>query len=248
MTERLENMKIITTEDYNELSEKAAKIIASKLILKPKSILGLATGSTPIGTYKELIRLYNEKIISFNEAITFNLDEYYDLDYENVNSYHYFMNKNLFSSIDIKKENINIPSGLAESLEKECESYESKIESCGGVDIQILGIGRNGHIGFNEPHCKFGSTTHVVSLDEDTRRANARFFRNIEEVPKKAITMGIKTIMNAKEILLLVSGEDKSKAIYETVYGNVTESVPASVLQLHPNVTVIVDKKGAKFL
>lgn len=241
-------MRIIIAKDYDELSKKAARILVSQLILKPDSVLGLATGSTPVGAYKELVRLYKEGTVSFTGVTTFNLDEYYGLDPKNVNSYFYFMNDNLFNHVDINKDNIHIPNGLAKDINIECDTYERSIDEHDGIDIQLLGIGRNGHIGFNEPDIKFEATTHLVNLDEDTINANSRFFKNIEEVPKQAISMGIKTIMHSKRILLLAYGEEKAQVVYDTIRGKITPELPASVLQLHPDVIVIVDEKAAKFL
>lgn len=241
-------MQIIKVKDYKELSRKAAGILASQLILKPKSIIGLATGSTPIGAYEELIRLYNEGVISFSDVITFNLDEYCGLESNDINSYYNFMNTNLFNHIDIKKENINIPDGLAEDIKSECECYEKKIEKSGGIDVQLLGIGRNGHIGFNEPSSKFESKTFLVNLDEDTIEANSRFFDSVEDVPRQAVSMGIKTIMSSKKILLLANGEEKAEILYKAIYGDIIPEVPASILQLHPDVTIIVDEKAGSYL
>lgn len=198
--------------------------------------------------YKELVKLYNNGDINFSEVKTFNLDEYYGLNKENHQSYHYYMMENLFKHINIKEENINIANGKAESIEKECEEYERKIDNAGGIDLQVLGIGRNGHIGFNEPDLKFEAKTHLVKLDEDTIKANSRFFDSIEEVPKLAISMGIKTIMHTKKIILLASGKEKAEAIYKAVKGKITPELPASVLQLHPDVTLIVDKDAASLL
>ena len=241
-------MRVIVVKDYEELSRKAAGILASQLILKPDSVLGLATGSTPVGTYEELVRLYKEGAVSFSNATTFNLDEYYGLNPNNENSYFYFMNDNLFNHVDINKNNIHIPNGLAENIQTECDLYEEAINAEGGIDIQLLGIGRNGHIGFNEPDFKFEAITHLVNLDEDTINANSRFFNNIDEVPKQAISMGIKTIMHSKKILLLACGDEKAHIVYDTVHGKITPELPASVLQLHPDVIVIVDEQAAKYL
>lgn len=241
-------MKILIVKDYNEMSRKAANIVASQIILKPDSVIGLATGDTPKGMYKELVKLYEDDDIDFAQVKTFNLDEYYGLDKENPESYHYYMMENLFKHVNIKEENINVPNGMAESIEKECQGYERRIEEAGGIDLQVLGIGRNGHIGFNEPDLKFEAKTHLVKLDEDTIKANSRFFDSIEEVPKLAISMGIKTIMHARKIILLASGKEKAEAIYRTVNGKITPEVPASVLQLHPDVTLIVDKEAASLL
>ncbi len=241
-------MRIIIVKDYNELSKKAANIVASQMILKPNSVLGFATGSTPTGTYKELVRIYNEGNISFREIVTFNLDEYYGLDRANVQSYYYYMNENLFSKVDIDYANVHIPDGRAIDIEAECEDYEAGIKKAGGIDLQLLGIGRNGHIGFNEPDVKFEARTHLVELDEDTIKANSRFFSSEEEVPKTAISMGIKTIMHSRRIVLLASGEEKAEIIYSMVKGKITPELPASVLQLHPDVVVILDEKAGAII
>jgi len=234
-------MKIIKVNDYEELSVKAAQIVAEKLKQLKQPILGLATGSTPIKTYENLVEKYRQGEISFANAITFNLDEYVGLSIEDPTSYHYFMDYHLFKHIDIKPENIHLPDGMAEDLEEECKNYEKMIENVGKIDLQILGLGLNGHIGFNEPGTSFSSRTHVVDLTPSTIEANARFFSSIDEVPKKALTMGIATIMDAKEILFLVNGEKKADILRKVVHGEVTEDVPASVLQRHPNVTLITD-------
>ncbi|KGG79491.1 glucosamine-6-phosphate deaminase [Caloranaerobacter azorensis H53214] len=241
-------MKVLIVKDYEEMSRKAANIVASQIILKPDSVIGLATGDTPKGMYRELIKLYNNGDIDFANIKTFNLDEYYGLPKENPQSYHYYMMENLFKHVNIKKENIHIPNGMVENIEKECEEYEKKIQQAGGIDLQVLGIGRNGHIGFNEPDLKFEAKTHLVELDEDTIKANSRFFNSIEEVPTKAISMGIKTIMHAKKIVLLASGKEKAEAIYKAVKGEITPKVPASVLQLHPDVILIADEEAASLL
>lgn len=241
-------MRIVVARNYQELSKKAANMIASQIILKPNSVLGLATGATPIGTYSELVRLYREETISFFDITTFNLDEYYGLDIDNKQSYSYFMKEHLFNHINIKKENIHIPNGKAQDVFLECRSYEAAIKDAGGIDMQLLGIGRNGHIGFNEPDVKFEAMTHLVTLDEDTIRVNSRFFDDKEQVPRQAISMGIKTIMHSRKILLLASGIEKADTIYEMINGKITPELPASVLQLHPDVTVILDGKAASAL
>jgi glucosamine-6-phosphate deaminase len=238
-------MRIIVAANYDEMSKKAADMVASQIILKPESVVGLATGGTPIGFYKEVIKIYRDGKFSFKNVKTFNLDEYYGLDKSNEQSYHYYMMNNLFNHVDINLENINIPSGIAESIEVECESYERKIKSAGGIDIQVLGIGTNGHIGFNEPDIKFEARTHLVNLDEETIEANSRYFNSIEEVPKSAISMGIKTIMHARKIILLASGSEKAKVIERMINGHITPDLPASILQLHPDVTLILDKDAA---
>lgn len=241
-------MRIIVANDYDEMSKKAAHLIASQMILKPNCILGLATGSTPVGTYKELITLYDNGFIDFSEVGSFNLDEYFGLPKDNPQSYDYFMKSNLFNHINIDDDNIHIPDGMSDNVEKECANYEKKMKEAGGIDLQLLGIGRNGHIGFNEPSDHFEPNTHLVQLDDDTIQANARFFDSIDEVPTRAISMGVGSILKAKKILLLASGEGKADAIYDTVKGPITPKVPASILQLHPDVTIIVDKEAASRL
>jgi glucosamine-6-phosphate deaminase len=241
-------MRIIVAANYDEMSKKAADIVASQIILKPESVVGLATGGTPVGFYSELIKIHKDGKFSFKEVKTFNLDEYYGLDKDNTQSYHYYMTDNLFKHIDINIENVNIPSGMAKDIEVECKAYEAKIKSAGGIDIQVLGIGTNGHIGFNEPDVKFEAITHLVNLDEETIEANSRFFNSIEEVPKSAISMGIKTIMHAKKIVLLASGIEKAKVIERMLNGDITPDLPASILQLHPDVTLILDKGAASEL
>lgn len=238
-------MRIIIANDYDDMSKKAAYLIGSQLMLKPNSVLGFATGSTPIGTYKELINIYKNGIIDFSEVTAFNLDEYFELPKDNPQSYDYFMKMNLFNHVNIDEENTNIPNGMCDNIERECADYERKMREAGGIDLQLLGIGRNGHIGFNEPRDNFKSDTHLVLLDEDTIEANSRFFDSMEDVPTKALSMGIGSIMRAKKIVLLASGEGKAEAIYNTVKGPITPKVPASILQLHPDVTIIVDKEAA---
>lgn len=241
-------MRLIVVDDYNKMSEKAAIMVASQIILKPDSILGLATGDTPLGMYEELIKMYNNKEIDFSKAKSFNLDEYYGLGKDNTQSYNYYMRENLFKHINIKEENINIPDGTAKDIEAECKNYEKRIQEQGGIDLQVLGIGVNGHIGFNEPDITFEAETHLVNLDEKTIESNSRFFDSVEEVPTKAISMGIKTIMHSKRIILLACGESKAEAIFKTMKGKITPKTPASILQLHNDVTVIIDKKAASKL
>ncbi|WP_122639217.1 glucosamine-6-phosphate deaminase [Romboutsia sp. Marseille-P6047] len=241
-------MRIIVCENYESLSKKAAQIVGSQIILKPNSILGLATGSTPVGMYKNLIKMYEEGLIDFAKVKTFNLDEYYKLPVDNIQSYHYFMDENFFNHVNIPRENIHIPDGLASDIENECISYDESINNSGGIDIQVLGIGNNAHIGFNEPTINFNKGTHVVTLDESTREANARFFNSLDEVPTKAVTMGIGSIFKSKKILLLASGKNKAKAIYDTVHGQVTPQVPSSILLLHHDVIMILDKEASSLL
>jgi len=232
-------MKVIITVNYEEMSKKAAEIVKKQIKEKPNTVLGLATGSTPLGMYKHLIEMYKRGEIDFSNVITFNLDEYIGLSPDHPQSYHYFMFHNFFNHINIKKENVHIPNGIAEDLEEECRKYEEEIEKAGGIDLQILGIGINGHIGFNEPDESIETKTHVVTLTEKTINANKRFFKSAEEVPRKAITMGLGSIMKAKKIVLLASGKNKAEAIKETIKGQLTTKVPATVLALHPDVTII---------
>lgn len=237
-------MKLIKAKDYKEMSRKAASIFAAQITLKPDSVLGLATGSTPLGTYAQLIEWYNNGDLDFSQVKTVNLDEYVGLDGNNGQSYRYFMNDKLFNHINIDKANTHVPNGKAVDKQAECERYEKLIKDLGGIDIQLLGIGNNGHIGFNEPNEYFDKCTHEVQLTESTIQANARFFASMDDVPKTAISMGIQTIMQAKKIVLIANGPKKADIIYETCFGPITPAVPASVLQLHPDVTVIVDEEA----
>lgn len=241
-------MRIIRASDYNDMSKKAANMVAAQILLKPNSVIGLATGSTPRMTYEYLIKLYNDETISFHDVSTINLDEYIGLNEENKHSYHFFMHDNFFNHIDIKPENIHIPDGTAVDLDKECLEYETMIQKKNGIDFQILGIGNNGHIGFNEPDLKFEAVTHCIDLDEETIKANSRFFENEEDVPKRAITMGVKTIMNARKVILLANGSGKAETIFKSIYGKIDPALPASILQLHPDVTFILDKEAAAYL
>ena len=238
-------MRIIVTKSYEEMSMEATKIVAGQMYLKPESVLGLATGSTPLQMYKQLIAVHETVGLDFSGARSFNLDEYIGLDPENPQSYHYFMQQNFFSRINIKPENIYIPNGMAEDIEAEGKYYDSLIDQMGGIDLQVLGIGQNAHIGFNEPDVKFEATTHKVKLDEETIQANARFFADAEEVPRYAISMGIKTIMLARKVILLANGRNKAEAVCKAVRGSVSPAAPASILQLHRDVTVIVDQEAA---
>lgn len=231
-------MKVIKVKNYDELSKVAASIIAAQVINNPKSVLGLATGSTPIGAYKNLVCAYNDGLLDFSNVKSINLDEYCGLSGENDQSYRYFMNDNLFNHVNIDKSNTFVPDGTAEDSEAECERYEALCESLGYADLQLLGIGHNGHIGFNEPASAFAAKTHCVKLQESTINANSRLFEKKEDVPTSAFTMGIGTILKAKKILL-VGGADKKEIIEKAIYGDVTPEVPASALQLHKDVTVI---------
>ena len=241
-------MKIIKAKDYNDMSRKAANIISAQVIMKPDCVLGLATGSTPVGTYKQLIEWYEKGDLDFGDVTTVNLDEYKGLPRENDQSYFYFMNHNLFDYVNINPERTHLPNGMNLNAEEECARYEEVIRSTGGVDLQLLGLGHNGHIGFNEPDDEFDKLTHCVSLTESTIEANKRFFEKEEDVPRQAYTMGIKTIMRAKKILLIVSGADKADILYQSLCGPITPHVPASILQLHNDVTVVADEAAlAKF-
>ncbi len=232
-------MKFFEVESYQELSERAANIIIQGIANKPNFVLGLATGSTPIGAYQWLIDGNRCGKVDFSEVTTFNLDEYVGLPVENEHSYRYFMNDRLFNHINIKPKNTHVPCGLAENLAEEGARYDALIKECGGIDLQLLGIGVDGHIGFNEPDNVFIKSTHEVVLDESTIRANARFFSSMDEVPKTAITMGMMSIMKAKKILLLANGEAKKAILDRAFSGEIDPRVPASILQLHPDVTVI---------
>ena len=235
-------MKVIKTADYQEMSKQAANLIGAQVVVKPDCVLGLATGSTPIGTYKELIRRCEAGELDFSNVTSVNLDEYKGLPRDNDQSYYYFMNENLFDHINIDKANTNVPNGMEPDADKECERYEELIKTLGGVDLQLLGLGHNGHIGFNEPADEFVKETHCVDLQESTIEANKRFFESIDDVPRQAYTMGIKTIMSAKKILVIASGADKADIVNRAFFGPVTPQVPASILQTHPDVTVICDE------
>lgn len=241
-------MRILVCKDYDEMSQKAAQMILSQITLKPNCVLGLATGSTPIGMYENLVRMYQQGIVDFSEVQTFNLDEYLGLLPTNQQSYHYFMNNHLFDHVNINKNHIHIPNGMADSINEECQRYDQLIEEAGGIDIQVLGIGNNAHIGFNEPTINFEKGTHIVELDESTREANARFFNHMDEVPKRAITMGTGSIFKSRKIMLLATGANKAQAIYDTVYGKVQPEVPSSILQFHNDIVLILDEEAAQLL
>lgn len=240
-------MEVIIKNNSQEVSQLAADYFINMVKSKPNPVIGLPTGSTPMGMYRILIE-QNKNNISFQNVKVFNLDEYVGLNETNISSYCYYMDKNFFSHIDIKKENVHIPNGVAKDMEEECFYYENLIKKEGPMDLLFLGIGPNGHIGFNEPNDFFEPCTHVVKLTEDTINANARFFDSIDSVPKTAITMGMKTILSAKKIILLATGEAKADAILKSAKGKVTPQVPGSVLQLHDDITFILDKDAAKYL
>ena len=235
-------MKIYKAKDYKDMSRKAANIISAQVIMKPNCVLGLATGSTPIGTYDQLVEWYNKGDLDFSEVTTVNLDEYKGLPRTNDQSYYYFMHQHLFDRVNIDPERTNVPNGMEPDAEKECGRYEELIRSLGGVDLQLLGLVHNGHIGFNEPGEAFEKETHCVDLTESTIEANKRFFASADDVPKQAYTMGIKTIMQAKKILIVVNGENKADIVERAFFGPVTPEVPASILQLHNDVTLVGDE------
>ena len=239
-------MKVIVVKDYEQMSDKAFEIMKQVVVANPNGVLGLATGTTPIGLYKRMIEDCKQGT-SYKNIKTVNLDEYKGLDVNSDQSYVYFMRDNLFNHIDIDLNNTNIENGKAENAEEECARYNALLDVL-QQDIQLLGLGSNGHIAFNEPGTPFGSVTHVVDLQESTIKDNARLFNDISEVPRQAFTMGLKNIMNAKKILILASGANKAKAVYGMINGEVTESLPASVLQLHPDCTLIIDEAAASLL
>ena len=235
-------MRVYLSEDYKSMSRRAANIISAQVITKPDCVLGLATGGTPVGTYQQLVEWYKKGDLSFAETKSVNLDEYLGLSPRHEQSYRYFMQSNLFDHIDIKPENTHVLNGLAKSPVAECAAYNQLIRDLGGIDLQLLGMGHNGHIAFNEPGDDFGLETHLVTLTDRTIDANTRFFDSRDDVPRQALSMGIKNIMNARRILMVVSGEDKAEAVLKAFAGPVTKEVPASVLQLHPDVTLVADK------
>lgn len=240
-------MNVIITENYEEMSKKAAEIIIDLIKKNPKAVLGFATGSSPIGLYQNLIKDHKENGTSYKDAYTVNLDEYVGLTSDHDQSYAYFMRTNLFDHIDVKSENTNLPSGSAPCTKAECDRYNALLDAH-QQDVQILGLGSNGHIGFNEPNTPFDSVTHLVDLTENTIKDNSRLFNSIDEVPRQALSMGIKNIMQAKSIVMVVSGKNKAEAVKGMVKGEVTPALPASVLQLHPFVTIVCDKDAASLL
>ena len=240
-------MKVIITENYEEMSKKAAEIIIDVVKNNPQAILGLATGSSPIGTYQNMIKDHVENGTSYKEVKTVNLDEYVGLTADHDQSYAYFMRTNLFDHIDIDQTQTNLPCGSATDLQKECDRYNALLAKM-PADVQVLGLGSNGHIGFNEPNTPFNSVTHLVDLTENTIKDNSRLFASIDEVPRQALSMGIKNIMQAKSIVMVVSGKNKAAAVKGMVQGEITPALPASVLQLHPFVTIVCDKDAASLL
>ena len=235
-------MKIIRAKDYYDMSRKAANIISAQVIMKPNCVLGLATGGTPVGTYKQLVEWYNKGDIDFSEVTTVNLDEYRGLPKEHPESYWSFMHRNLFDHVNIRPEAINLPDGTNMDADAECARYDAVIHNVGGIDLQLLGMGLNGHIGFNEPDEYFSKGTHCVNLTESTIEANKRFFASADDVPRQAYTMGVQTIMLARRIVLVVSGENKAETVRKAFFGPVTPQVPASILQLHTDVSIVADE------
>lgn len=241
-------MNILKFHSDEDFVQTGASLIVSLLQSNPKAVLGLATGSSPVGVYARLIEMHRKGLVSFSKATSFNLDEYIGLPVNHPQSYRSFMNEQLFNHIDINPDQTHIPNGNVADMEAECLAYDKKLDEYGPVDLQILGIGSNGHIGFNEPDASLNSKTHVVELLEDTREANARFFDSLEDVPRQAITMGIGSILKAKQILLLARGASKAEAIRNAVEGPITTQCPASLLQSHPNVIVLVDEEAGQWL
>ena len=241
-------IKVSIAKDYDEMSKRAAGIIADAIRNKPNLVLGLATGGTPVGCYKELIRMHKEEGLDFSRVVTFNLDEYIGLQPTHPQSYRYFMDENLFRHVNIKMENTHVLNGLSNDSPKTCKEFEEAIKGAGGIDLQLLGIGANGHIAFNEPGSPFDSRTRVVSLSERTIKDNARFFKSIDEVPRQALSMGMGAIMDVRKIILLASGAGKAEAIVKSVEGPITTEVPASILQRHPDCVFTIDKEAASKL
>jgi glucosamine-6-phosphate deaminase len=237
-------LKIISAMDYQSMSRKAANIISAQVILFPNSVLGLATGSTPTGVYNQLIEWYQKGDLDFSKVRSVNLDEYCNLPVEHEQSYRNYMDTNFFKHINILMQNTNVPNGLAKDVDAECRRYDKVISNLGGIDLQLLGIGHTGHIGFNEPNEDFDKTTHCVKLKQETIDANSRFFESADEVPKYAITMGIKAIMQSKKLLLIANGASKAEILYRSLFGPITPEVPASILQLHNDVTVVADEEA----
>lgn len=241
-------MRFISCADYAAMSRQAANLISAQVIVKPNCVLGLATGSTPIGTYKQLIEWYNKGDLSFAQVRSVNLDEYKGLSGDHDQSYRYFMQNNLFNHVDIDVANTSVPNGKAEDADAECAAYDAHIRELGGIDLQLLGMGHNGHIGFNEPADEFVGPTHVVELAQSTIDANKRFFASEADVPRQALTMGMAAILQARSVVVVVSGEDKAEIVHKAFFGPITPRVPASLLQLHPNVTVVGDEAAFSVL
>ncbi len=238
-------MKIIRAKDYQDMSRKAANIISAQVIMKPNCVLGLATGGSPVGIYKQLVEWYNKDDVDFSEITTVNLDEYRGISRDNDQSYWYFMQENFFQYVNVKPENINVPNGSNLDAAEACAQYNEIIHRVGGVDLQLLGIGVDGHIGFNEPGAAFELETHCIDLSESTINANKRYFAHIDDVPRQAYTMGIKSIMQARKVVMVVSGANKAQVVKDAFFGPVTPQVPASILQMHPDFTLVLDAEAA---
>ena len=241
-------MRIYRAKDYADMSRKAANIVSAQVIMKPDCVLGLATGSTPIGLYKQLVEWYQKGDLDFSEVRTVNLDEYKGLTRDNDQSYYYFMHENLFDHVNLPVESTHLPNGMEMDSERECKRYSALIKSMGGIDLQLLGIGHNGHIGFNEPDEAFDTDVHCVDLTESTIEANKRFFASADDVPKQAYTMGIKTIMQARKVLMVVNGTGKAEIVKKAFFGPVTPEVPASILQMHPDFTLVGDEEALSLI
>ena len=241
-------MKTIICKDYDEMSEQAAKLVAQQIKDKPDSVLGFATGNSPVGMYQRLAKRNQDGEIDFSKIVTYNLDEYYPIKRDNDQSYWYFMWKNLFDHVNIKKENVHVPNGEVDDPDAECAAYDAAIDAAGGIDLQVLGIGRNGHIGFNEPDEKLYAATHVTGLTQSTIDANSIYFDDIKDMPRKALTMGLRVIMQAKKIVMVINGKNKAEAVKRMYDGMVGADCPASFVQLHPDATVIMDEEAASLL
>ena len=241
-------MRIYECADYSAMSRQAANIISAQVILEPQCVLGLATGSTPIGTYEQLVEWYKKGDLSFAGVRSVNLDEYRGLSAEHDQSYRYFMQTHLFDHVDIRRENTNVPNGMAEDPAAECARYDQIIRDLGGIDLQLLGMGHNGHIGFNEPTDYFPLGTHLVDLTQSTIEANTRFFHSVDEVPRQAVSLGIGAIMRARQVVLIATGPDKAQAIHDSVLENVIPQVPCSILRYHPNAIFLLDREAASLL
>lgn len=238
-------MKIILAKDYYDMSRKAANLISAQVIMKPNCVLGLATGSTPVGAYRQLIEWYDKGDINFSGVTTVNLDEYRGISRDNPQSYWYFMHQNFFNHVNLRPDHIHLPDGMNPDAEKACRDYNAVIRDVGGIDLQLLGLGLDGHIGFNEPGAAFELETHCVNLTKSTIEANKRFFEKKEDVPRQAYTMGIKSIMQARKVLMAVNGANKAEIVKKAFFGPVTPKVPASILQMHPDFTLVLDQEAA---
>lgn len=241
-------LTVLIAKDYDEISYRAAQIVSAQVTVKPNSVLGLPTGSTPIGMYQYLVKMSQDHLVDFSEVVTFNLDEYIGIEPSNPQSYAFYMQQHFFRFVPILPKNRFIPDGMSKAIEDTCETYDHAIFSHQKIDLQVLGIGANGHIGFNEPDIKFEAGTHLVKLDQATIQSNSRFFDSVDQVPRSAISIGIKNIMQSRKVILLASGLTKAKIVKEMLTGPITPELPASILQVHPDVTLILDKDSASLL